>query len=151
MNEIPETVKLPSGAVLTLCDPPFEEANELLEAVAVEVGKIATGLKVDLSNSKDPGAIAAQMLAQDLSIDVIKGAACQLVASPIVKAALRRCMGRCLYAGVTMTPASFEPKNARGDYLPAAWEVMRFTLVPFLNGLLSRFSKSADQAGKPPA
>lgn len=143
---LPEKVALPSGASLELKDPPFESSMKLLTVVANEAKLLTTGLKVDINFASDPQALA-RLLAQDLPIDLIKNAVCQLVASESVRAAMLECMGRCLYNGQSATLASFEPRNARQDYLLAAWEVMKFNLLPFFAGLTSRSSTNEKPTG----
>lgn len=137
MSTLPEIVTLPSGAKLQLTDPPFEESMGLLKVVASELCKVATDLKIEL-NFANPAAAMAKLMQQDLPVDVIKNAVLQAIASNAIEGALSQCMGRCLYNGVGVSRASFEPRNARQDYLPAAWEVIKFNLLPFLSGLLSK-------------
>ncbi len=139
MSELPETAKLPSGAVLNLKDAPFDDAMALLVAIASELRGVSTGLKIELSLS-DPVAMIAKLAQTDLPVDLLKDALLQVVASKAISAALNTCMGRCLYDGQAVVKGTFESRKARADYLPAAWEVMRFTLSPFFDGFLSKSS-----------
>lgn len=134
---LPETVTLPSGTTLTLKDAPFEVSMRLLKTVARELGSVTTGLKLDVNFGTDPAALA-RLFASDLPLDVIKNAVCQMVASDALEAVLNECMGRCLYGQVACTKNLFEDRNARKDYILVAWEVIKFNLAPFFDGLSSR-------------
>lgn len=142
---LPETITLPSGGVLTLKEAPFEVSMRLLKTVAKELTNVATGLKLDL-NFSDPNAIA-KMIGQDLPLDVIKNAVCQMVASDALEGVLYECLGRCLYRGSTITRESFEPRDNRQDYLLVAWEVIKHNLAPFFAGLSSKSSTNGAPAG----
>lgn len=145
-----ETVSLPSGAKLVLNDPPFETSMALFQAVASELMKIDTGIKIDLNFASDPDALRKLLGGIDLPVDVLKNAVCQMIASKAVEGLLRECMGRCLYDGKSATQEMFEPRNARQDYLPVAWEVMKFNLLPFFAGLKSKSLTGAGGTGGPP-
>lgn len=136
MSAVPETLTMPSGAVLVLKDAPFEVAMRLLKTVAKELGNVATGLKLDL-NFTDPAAIN-RLIQQDLPLDVLKNAICQIVGSEAIESVFNECLGRCLYDGKVATRESFETRNARQDYLPVAWEVIKHNLTPFFVGLKSK-------------
>lgn len=150
MSELPETANLPSGAVLSLKHAPFSAAMALLTAVAVELKGVSTGLKIELSLA-DPVAMIQKLAGADLPVDLLKDALLQCVASERIRGALHECMGRCLLNGQTCNLSAFEPADARRDYLPAAWEVMKFTLSPFFAGLSSKSSgASGPRSGSPP-
>lgn len=150
MSDLPETATLPSGARLTLNHPPFSVAMDLVTSVAVELKGVATGLKVELSLG-DPVAMIAKLAACDLPVDLLKDALLQAVASPRIRASLHECMGRCLLNGQVCNIMAFEDPKVRGDYFPAAWEVMKFTLSPFFAGLSSKsLVGSAPKSGSQP-
>ena len=44
-------------------------------------------------------------------------------------------MARCTIDGKKVVKDTFEPEDARQDYLPVAWEVMKLNLTPFFRGL----------------
>jgi len=145
MSSLPETITLPSGAILVLKDAPFEVAMRLLKAVAKEIGQVTTGLKLDLNFATDPAALS-KLIAQDIPLDVLKNAVCQLVGSEAIEGVFLECLGRCLYDGKVATREAFENRNARQDYLLVAWEVIKHNLAPFFAGLKSKSST----AGAPP-
>ena len=126
---------LPSGAVLKLNDVPWPAAHKLymsvvreLEVVRVEFG--ATNLNIqDLQKTQ----------VDDKAINTLKNLMCRLMGSDTVQAALWDCMGRCLYTGQKITDRTFEPTDARGDFLVVEKEVLWHSLLPFLKDLLSLF------------
>lgn len=134
MSELPQVLSLPSGARLELQHAPFSVSMKLLKTIARELAAVSLGLKIDL-NLADPQAMISKLLREDLPLDLIKNAVCQLVASDAVEAVVAECLGRCLYNNVGIDKKTFEPAGARGDYLPAAWEVIQFNLRPFFSGL----------------
>lgn len=142
MNDLPETVTLPSGAVLTLKHAPLSEATQMLQVIALELMSVSTGLKIQLSLG-DPVAMLAQLAQEDLPIDVLKNGLLLALSSKNIAGAVTTCMGRCLLDGHAIQPRTFEEPKARGDYLPTAWEVMKFNLLPFFAGLQSKFSSRA--------
>lgn len=141
MSELPKTVTLPSGASIELRIAPFADSMRLLRVIANEAKGVALGYNLDL-NISDPRAMLAKLAAQDLKLDLIKDALCQIAASEAVAAALDVCMGRCVYNGEAIRKDSFEAESARADYFPAAWEVMKLNLSPFFAGLVSKSSAS---------
>ncbi len=139
MSELPRTTTLPSGAVLSLKIAPFSSSSRLLKAIALEAKGVALGFKIELGIG-DPKVMLAKLATQDLPVDLIKDALCQIIASEAVESALNDCLSRCLYAGQAITRDSFEPERARQDYFPATWEVMKLNLSPFFAGLASMSS-----------
>lgn len=144
-----ETVNLPSGAVLTLKDAPFQSSMQLLKAVLRELSTVATGLKLDVNLQQDPMALS-KLMNQDISLDLLKNALCQIIASETVEHALMECFGRCLYNGRKGDKTEFENRDARQDYLPALWEVMKYTLSPFFAGLKSKSPTAPAAPGSGP-
>jgi len=83
-------------------------------------------------------------------VNAIKNALFQLLGSDNVERAVADCMARCLYRGVKITPATFEPEDARPDYFPVAWEVVKFNLAPFFKNLdLSSMTSPAPATSNP--
>lgn len=139
MTPLNVSVKLPSGAELILKDAPFENAMALFEVVSAELGRaVKTGISVPIGN--DPKAILGAILGQDIPLDALKDALAVALSSKTVKAELWPCMERCTYAGVGITRATFEPRAARGDFLVVAWEVAKFNLDPFVEGIRLKLS-----------
>ncbi len=151
MSTLDEIVTLPSGAQLTLKPAPWAVAMKLLKTVASEIQGVSVGLKLEL-NFANPAAAIAKLMAQDVPLDLFKNAACVAISSEQVELAIAHCMRSCLYEGraIAKTAETFEPQDARQDYLPAAWEVMRFNLAPFFKGLRSRSPSPSGQPGASP-
>ncbi len=120
MNEI----TLKSGAILVTQIAPFSSGSKLLKTLLRELKDVDIQLEnLDLS----------QIASQD--INTLKNAVCQLLGSDVLEQAVFECMGRCSYNGLRIVRDTFEPENARQDYLPVAWEVIKVNLRPFFSGL----------------
>lgn len=139
---LPQEVPLPSGAKLHLQMAPFKSGVRLMKAVAAELKVV--GIDAEL----DPRAMLAKN--PDVPIDLLKNVLCQALTSEPLEAAMWECAGRSSYVladadkGVAVTAKCFEDEEARGDYLLAAWEVIRFNLTPFFSGLRSQFLTGAN-------
>jgi hypothetical protein len=129
----PTTLK--SGHILTVSLAPFSDANKLLKTVAREL--TAVSFDLDLGNV-DLAKIAPK------DINTLKNAAFQLLQSEAVETALFKCMERCLYDGQRITRETFDGPEARADFLPVAWEVMKENLTPFFKNL--GFASSISEA-----
>ena len=121
-----DPIDLKSGNQLTVSVAPFSEANKLLKTVAREL--TAVSFDLDFGNVD-----LAHISPKD--INTLKNAAFQLLQSDVVEASVFKCMERCLYNGQRITAKTFEEENARADYLPVAWEVMKANLTPFFKNL----------------
>lgn len=131
MNEI----LLKSGAVLVVNMAPFSASNKLLKVVMRELKTVDLELEnLDL----------AKIATQD--INTLKNAICQLLASDALEQSVFECMAKCTYNGSRVVKETFEPEDARGDYLPCAWEVIKANLRPFFSGL----DLSSLGSGQPP-
>lgn len=126
MNQV---TTLKSGAELKLQIAAFSVSMRLMKAIATELK--AVQIDLTLNGQLD----MAKLKEIDLPMDGIKNVACQLLASDAVEMALRECMKCCQYRGEAIRADTFEDENARGDYLPAAWEVIQVNLSPFFSGL----------------
>lgn len=136
-----ERVTLKSGAVLQLQMPTFAVSMKLLRAVvnelkSADLGDIKLGADLDM----------VKLMQMDLPVNALKNVIFQLLGSTAIEQALADCMKGCQYQGEKITKDSFEPQDARPDFLPVAWEVMQFNLSPFFSGLTSKSSTD-----KPPA
>lgn len=138
-----DPITLKSGAELQVQIAPFAVGNRLLKTVARELAAVDFNMdfgEIDLS----------KVSAKD--INTLKNAAFRLLQSDEVEKAVLECMKRCLYRGQAIRPDTFEDENARSDYLPIAWEVMKANLIPFFNGLdlpSSASEKLTSSAQKP--
>lgn len=110
----------------------FSDGTKLFKTIVNEVKLV----DVDLSGL-DVGGLAGK------DINSIKNLIFQLLGSDAVEAAFFQCAGKCLHNGQKITRATFDTPDTRGDYLPTAWEVIKFNIAPFFSGLdLSSLTKS---------
>lgn len=113
-------VKLPSGSVLKVSPAPFEDAKALFQAMAAEMKG------VELSSSRE-------------ITDMLKDLFFIGFSSKYIERCLEKCMERCLYNGVRINADTFEPIDARQDYLTVMAEVATENLGPFLKSLFAKF------------
>lgn len=124
-----ESLTLASGAELRLQLPSFAVSMKLLKCIAAELKSVHIDITLD------GGADLQKLLQRDLPVDMLKNAVCQLIGSDQLERALAECMKSFMYRGEKIVPGTFEDEDARGDYLPVAWEVIQFTLAPFFRNL----------------
>lgn len=121
---LPEKITLKSGAILEIQLSPFAEAMRLFKTIANELKAVdihLDGLTIDKIKGTD--------------INGLKNGILQLLGSDALEAAVRTCQARCLYNGEKINGQTFEKPEARQDYLPVAWEVVKFNMAPFFAGL----------------
>lgn len=110
-------VNLPSGAKLNVSSAPFKDAKQLFQVMAKEWKDL------DPSVMASPSGMTAMFMAAFSSVEVEK--------------ALWPCMVRSLYNGQKIVPDTFEPEEARQDFIPAALEIVADNITPFTRGLFS--------------
>jgi hypothetical protein len=126
-----EKVKLPSGAELDITLLPYEEAWDIQAVVAAVLERMQIDLKgLDLQN----------LLATDMI--QFKGPILHLLSSKEVKDAAQKCFVKCTYANRRIDSQTFEPKAARGDFIPAMFHALKENISPFFGGLLSLLTKN---------
>src|SRR5690242_20291792 len=119
-----DPITLKSGAVLTVAIASFASGNKLMKTVARELSGVDFNLELknlDELSEKD--------------INVLKNVVFRIIQSDAIEQALLECMKKCLYNDQRITLETFETEDARQDYLPVAWEVMKANLRPFFSGL----------------
>jgi len=134
-----DPITLKSGSTLEIGIAPFSAGNRLMKTIARELATVQFDL--DASN-------LSSLSGQD--INVLKNAIFQLVQSEAVETAVMECAKRCLYNGQRITPQTFEPEEARQDYLPVVWEVMQANLSPFFKSLGLSWSTNAKPTSDAP-
>lgn len=133
-------ITLPSGRILVFQMAPFADGMKLFKIVANELKQVDAS--IDMTNLKS---LMAQEVKGD-TLNIIKNLVCQLMGSDALERALAVCMARCTYDGMSIDKDTFEPEEARGDYLPCAWEVIKNNLAPFFKGLnLKSFISKANE------
>ena len=115
-------VTLPSGAILTVNEAPFEDAKSLHQVFLKEFSNVDMGSGVELGS-------------------MLKNAFCLIASSREFERALQKCVDRCLYNGEKITNEVFEPSEARADYTEVVYHVAFENLNPFMKGLFSRYSE----------
>jgi len=113
-------IRLPSGAELSLNLAPFADALNLKQVLASEA--IGIPISKDLDH-----------------FELIKLLACTGFSSKAIEAALQPCLKVCLYNGTRIDSKTFEPVDARQDYLPILIAVIKENVEPFMKGLLSEY------------
>ena len=120
------TAMLPSGARLEIQSAPFALACKLRRTAA------SAFIAVDVSTPME------ELQKGKFSLNDLKGLLLQALGNEQLENDLNACLKYCLYNEAKVDAATFD--NARGDYLPALWEVAQFNLAPFFGSLSSLFS-----------
>lgn len=110
-------VSLPSGATLMVDSAPFSQARALWHAVLGELKAVPI-----TSGATDTG-------------NALKDLLCGAFSSPAVDRALKPCLIRSTYNGQKITDETFEPVEARADYVSVCLEVAKDNVLPFGSGL----------------
>ncbi len=125
MSEIKE-IKLPSGATLKIHPAPFSVAKALCQAILKESKGISVHSKTDL-------------------MSIYKEMFCIGFSSESIEKCLWDCFKRCTYnhgAGdLKIDDQTFEPLNAREDYMTVCMEVAKENITPFTKSLMQEFSR----------
>jgi hypothetical protein len=117
-----EEVKLASGKKLTITIAPFAPGRRLYQALARE----ARALKVNGS--------------EEVDFNFRKDLLCTLLASEALEKAVWDCMSSCLYDGKRINEETFEPAEARADYITVCIKVAEANLLPFVKDLYAEFA-----------
>jgi hypothetical protein len=116
--------KLPSGAVLRFNLAKFEDGRDLYQAFAEETKAVR------FNSTRETG-------------EVWKDLAVIALSSKTIEAAIWKCFKRATYDTGTgemkITTETFEPPEAREDYIPALLEIGKENLQPFMKSLYAEF------------
>jgi hypothetical protein len=119
-------VKLPSGAVLKVSPAPFKDAKALYQALLKE----ARGIEI---NSKTEMA------------EIYKNLFCTGFSSEEVERVLWVCLARCTYnsgkGDLKIDGDTFEPVEARDDYMQVCVEVAKENVLPFVKSLYAEYKR----------
>lgn len=127
-----QAVTLPSGAILKIGLAPFKDSKALYQAVLAE----GPSIKIESTDQAE---------------NAIKDLFCVMLSSSKIEAALKPCLERSLYNGKKIDENSFEPKDARQDYIEACYLVAKANIEPFIVSLFARFSQVKDLINANPA
>ena len=119
-----EPITLKSGAILILGTPSFAHGMKLFKVIVNELKLV----DLDLS-TLDLRAFAGK------DINSLKNAIFPLLGSDALENAIFDCAMKSTYNSMKITRDTFTPDEARADYLPVAWEVIKHTLRPFFVNL----------------
>jgi hypothetical protein len=114
-------IKLSSGKILKIGNVPFAEAKDLFQSI-LEVSK---GIPFD--TSKDYAAIVKDVL-------------CFGFSSKKIETCLWVCLARCTYNDLKIVESTFEPMEAREDFIDACMEVAQEVLAPFMKSLYAKLN-----------
>lgn len=128
-----QKVTLPSGAILEIGLSPFASSKALYQA-CLEEGK---GLELD------PKA--------EVDANLFKDIFCVGLSSKKIEACLWKCMEKSLYNEMKITEDTFEPVEARDDYLTVCFEVAKANIMPFTKSLYAQYSPILAMLKKDPA
>lgn len=117
-----EMIKLPSGAELRITLAPFADSKALYQAMLEEM-KV---LKIDPSAQIE---------------NLVKDIFCIGLSSQKVEAALKVCLARATYNKIRIDENTFEPEEARQDYIPLCFNVATENIRPFMKSLYAEFSR----------
>ncbi len=123
-----KVVKLASGSELTLRLAPFADSKALYQCVLAEINRIGIRTKDEVA-------------------DLIKQIFCTAFSSPLIENAFWKCAERSLYNGHKIVPDSFEPKEAREDFVPICMEVGIENVAPFLKNLSAELERVSRMIG----
>lgn len=116
-------LQLPSGAELEIQLAPFADAKALYQAVLEELKSIQVRDETEID------------------LGLVKDLFCVGFSSKKVEAALEKCFKKCLYNKLPITADTWEPAEARGDYLKVCVEVAKENIAPFVKSLSAEFSQ----------
>jgi hypothetical protein len=120
-------VKLPSGAELTINPAPFVDAKNLYQALLRELKEVQIDLKMEMAN-------------------LYKELFCVGFSSPQIEGFLWKCLERCTYDNGKTGPMkidgdTFEPLEAREDYMSVCTEVTKENVAPFVKTLFADYAQ----------
>lgn len=115
-------VALPSGAELEIMIAPFAQSRALYQAILEELKDVKL----------DPKA--------EVDVNFIKDLFCAGLSSKKIEEALGPCLGRATYNKLKITNDTWEPKEARQDYMHACFEVAKENVAPFMKTLTPQLS-----------
>lgn len=131
-----KTTTLPSGAELTITLAPFADSKALYQSILEELKSVSI-------KGED-----------EIGIGLLKDLFCAGFSSKKIEAAMSKCLSRCLYNGIKIDDSTWEPAEAREDYMKTLVEVAKENIAPFVKSLSLEFSIAKeillkDQASRP--
>jgi hypothetical protein len=120
---------LPSGAEFEVTLLDFEPAFDISQTVSRFVGLLEVDLKaLEIEKWKS---------FSDIEVDAIKRPLSQILSNAELRKAGDRCLVKCTYNGQKVTTKTWEPAEARQDYLIAMFYALKENVAPFFVGAFS--------------
>ncbi|NDK07871.1 hypothetical protein EOM39_01335 [Candidatus Gracilibacteria bacterium] len=118
--------RLKSGAELEITMASFRDTKDLVDSIARELKKNDIDIKTLNLESEIDGGI----------INSLKNMFLGILVNEEIMRALNKCFEKALYNNKKITEDLFDnDERARADYFVICWEVARYNLAPFLNGI----------------
>ncbi len=114
-------MKLPSGAELIITVAPFAVSRALYQSLLEE----AKSLRIDPLS--------------EIDVNLWKDVFASALSSKKVESCLEECMKRATYNGKRIDQDTFEPVEARQDYISVCFEVTKENVAPFTKSLYAEY------------
>lgn len=114
------SVVLPSGAKLEITVSDFETSKALYQALLEEMKSVPINM--------------------DSAEDTLKNILCSGLSSKKIERCMTECMGRATYNGLKISSETWEPIEARSDYILVCVEVSRDNVLPFTKSLFAQYA-----------
>ena len=119
-------VKLPSGATLDITLLDYEKAFDVFQIVARQLGLIDVDFsKIDFEKF------------QLMDVMEFKRPLTQILSNPDLVKVGNQCLVKCTYDGIKITAKTWEPPEARKDYVFAIFYALKENCYPFVEGVFS--------------
>lgn len=125
-------INLPSGAKLKITLSSFAVSKALYQAILEEMKAI-------------------RIAGQDDVAQAIKDIFCTSFSSKKVEACLLECMKKVTYNDLKVDDSTFEPEEARQDYMTVCMEVAKENVLPFTKNLFAEYSRALAMMPRDPA
>ena len=124
-------IQLPSGSVLKVQPATFSESKNLYQAVLRD----AKHLQFDAET--------------EIGLSFLKDMFCTALSSNEIEKALEPCLKKALYNDLAISVKTFEPVEARQDYIQVMFEVAKENILPFLpKDIYAKLSEVAKKLDK---
>lgn len=115
-------VVLPSKAKLKISPSAFAVSKELFQAITEEM----KSLNISAST--------------EIDINLFKDMFCTGLSSKKIEKCIWECMKKATYNDLKITEDTFEPVEAREDYIPVMFEVAKENITPFMKSLFASYA-----------
>lgn len=123
-----KTYNFPSGAQLKISLASFEDGKELYQVIAKELKE----LKIDEN--------------EEIGANLFKDIFFTALASKEIEKAILKCSTKALYNGSKINSDTFEPEEARQDYIECLYLIAEENLRPFGKALYAKYGHIFQEA-----